>query len=235
MKQGSASDDHDEGSEHSGRVEPVEVVAHVENRLRTEKYRGEQEKAYEVETMKTRANLAAVQQGARDAGGQERDRNVRVEQIAPAEMFGPPAAHENPDHERHHAEDAPKPDAERPQLFGIFVQQHGLADRENDAAREAKQNARGHEKIDRFAHGANEREDGIKRIGRDESAVMRPIGPRSSAREESPARGRSYGPSSPRCRSSASRPADCRPRRARQSYSPAHWTTRRHCRARARC
>ncbi len=97
-------------------------------------------------------------------------------------MFGPPAADENPDHERHHAEDAPNSDAERAQLFGIFVQQHGLADRENDAAGEAKQNARGHEKVDRFAHGANEREDGIKRIGRDQSAVSAESG-RDPARE----------------------------------------------------
>ena len=163
---------HDQRADQDRRVEPVEVVAHVENRLQPYKNRRQQEKTNEVETREAPLTPAAIKQRTHDAGGQQRDGNVGVEQEAPAEKFRIPAAQIGAGHEWHHAEHAPKPDAERSQVLRIFAEQHGLPDRDYGAAGEAKQNARGHEKINRVAHGATERHRRVKNIGGDKHPVI---------------------------------------------------------------
>ena len=153
-------------------MEPVEVVAHVENRLQPKRIAASKQKTNEVETREAPPTPAAIKQRTHDAGGQQRDGNVGVEQKAPAEKFRIPAAEIGAGHEWHHAEHAPKPDAERSQILRIFAEQHGLSDRDYGAAGEAKQNARGHEKINRVAHGARKRHRRVKNIGADQHAVI---------------------------------------------------------------
>ena len=87
-------------------------------------------------------------------------------------MFGIPAADIDSGHERQHAEHSPKPHAKRSQVLGIFIEQHGLPDRDNGAAGHAEQDARRHEKVNRLAHAASERHHGINNIGGDEHAVI---------------------------------------------------------------
>ena len=153
-------------------MEPVEVVAHVENRLQPIKNRRQQQKTNEIETREAPPPPAAIKQRAHDAGARQGDGDVRVEQKAPAEKLRIPAAKIGSQNERHHAEHAPKPDAERSQLLRIFAEQHGLSDRDNDAAGHAEQNPRDHQEINRVAHGATERHDGVRNIGGDKHAVI---------------------------------------------------------------
>ena len=86
-------------------------------------------------------NAAAVNQRTNDGGDRQSDDNIRVEEGTPSEIFGVPAACEDPDGKRHHAEDAPDSDSEG-SLFGrIFAEQHSLSDGEYDAAGKPEEEA----------------------------------------------------------------------------------------------
>ena len=86
-------------------------------------------------------NAAAVNQRTNDGGDRQSDDNIRVEEGAPSEIFGVPAAREDADGKRHHAEDALDSDSEG-SLFGrIFAEQHSLSDGEYDAAGKPEEEA----------------------------------------------------------------------------------------------
>ena len=111
-----------------------EIIALIKDGLYSAEDQGEEKKPDAIEPRDVAFNAAAVKQRTSDGGDRQSDDNIRVEEGAPSEIFGVPAAHEDADRKGHHAENAPDSDSDGSFFRRIFAKQHSLSDRENDAA-----------------------------------------------------------------------------------------------------
>ena len=192
-----------------GRIEPVALGAAVEHQLEAGERQRQQAEAEHVEAPPRR--LAVVEHQPQDDPRDDAERHVDVEDPAPVERIGQPAAedrpHDRPDHRRH----APHADRLGALFRRIDVEHHRLRQRHQQGAEQALQPARHHHHHQRSGRAAQRRGDGeAADADREQRAAAEPVlEPAGQRRARSPRRG--YRRSAPRrrCPGSRSAPPAC--------------------------
>ncbi len=154
------------------RIQPIEIVAHVEQRLKPQEQHRQQHKPDQVEARVPATKASPVQQGGQRADNHECQHEIQVEQKTPPEHVRDIPPHRHPDGEGRNAEQAPDGQGDRLQSLGILVEQHGLGDRQRDATGNPLHNASGNELRERLAITAQIRRHAVHHKGPDQQAVI---------------------------------------------------------------
>jgi hypothetical protein len=123
-------------------LDPLEIIALIEDGLHAPEDHSEENEADAIEAGDAAMEAPAINQRAGDPGDRQGDRDIQIKKVTPAEFVGDPAAHGKGDGEWHHGEHSPNPQSHRFVPRGIFFQHQGPADGEGNAAGEPKKNAR---------------------------------------------------------------------------------------------
>ncbi len=156
------------------RAEPVLVGAPVHHQLERADENGERAETEEIERSLPPAGVVGHEAQERE-DGQRPDRDVDVENPAPGEVLGEPAAERRPDDRAHDHRCAPDRHHLRNQPLRVEVEHHRLRQRDQRCARDALQEAEQHHLRQVLRHAAEHRGDGEAGDRRRANIVLRPI------------------------------------------------------------